>query len=333
MKRNKFVAILALATAMAMTACDTPVTTETTVEPGDTIIETTIVGTDASGNPIVETVIVAAPTKAPSGTPAVTTTETSGKTTETTVGTTTETTTVATTTATTEATENGGGSSSGSGDSGSGSGSTSSGGSSSGGSSSGGSSSGGGNSTVTDPTTPEPTETTKPQPTETTSNYARRACGSCGNKTLVDTPHYHYTTPAKTHEETTESWDYGIQHCKVTINWTDGAKSFGNPPSITEDFDRKVDTSGNPTGDAVDSGAKSRAAARAKEWLIGAGCPESDVSGYFSWSASFGSIDKVGYTKTTNTVVDEPEHEYEVGAYVCDTCGAVETYGTPKQIR
>lgn len=333
MKRNKFVAILALASAMTMTACDTPIT-NTTIEPGETVVETTIVGTDESGNPIVETVIVAAPTKTPSTTPGATTTESGAKATPTATATTSATATSATTTAattateaTTKATENSEGSSSDSGDSGSGSGS-----SSSEGSSSGGSSSGGGNATV--PTTPPTEKPTEPTSTTASSKYvAHLGCGSCGCETLVDTPHYHYTTPEQTHQETTESWDYGIQHSTLKINWMAGAYTLGDPPTIEEYYDYEVDTDGNPIGDwtSAQNVAIDAAFARANEWLKSVGA--TSYAGYYSYSSHRGSVDMVGYEVTTITVVDEPEHEYEVGAYICDTCGAVETYGTPTQIR
>ena len=334
MKRNKFVAILALASAMTMTACDTPIT-NTTIEPGETVVETTIVGTDESGNPIVETVIVAAPTKTPSTTPGATTTESGAKATPTATATTSATATTATTTAattatevTTKATENSDGSSSGSSDSGSGSGS-----SSSEGSSSGGSSSGGGNATA--PTTPPTEKPTEPTSTTASSKYvAHLGCGSCGCETLVDTPHYHYTTPEQTHQETSESWDYGIQHYTVKINWKEQAYALGDAPSISEDFEVTVDTDGNRTSDfsSAQYDAEARAMDRAKDWLSSVGV-SSAFAGYYSSSTITGSLEQVGYEVTTITVVDEPEHEYEVGAYICDTCGAVETYGTPTQIR
>lgn len=311
MKRTKLTLIIiavvtALVTTIALTMCDTPVS-KTPMEPGDTV----------------------APSDSSSITTSSTTTESNAKATPTATATTSATatsaTTAATTTAeaTTKATENSEGSSSGSGDSGSGSGS-----SSSEGSSSGGSSSGGGNATV--PTTPPAEKPTEPTSTTASSKYvAHLGCGSCGCETLVDTPHYHYTTPEQTHQETTESWDYGIMHCTVKINWKSGAYDLGEPPVIEEPYDCTVDTSGNLIDDSARSGAIDRAFDRADAWVSSVG----STYNLYSYSTINGSVDMVGYEVTTITVVDEPEHEYEVGAYICDTCGAVETYGTPTQIR
>ena len=316
MKRTKLTLIIiavvtALVTTIALTMCDTPVS-KTPMEPGDTV----------------------APSDSSSITTSSTTTESNAKATPTATATTSATatsaTTAATTTAeaTTKATENSEGSSSGSGDSGSGSGS-----SSSEGSSLGGSSSGGGNATV--PTTPPAEKPTEPTSTTASSKYvAHLGCGSCGCETLVDTPHYHYTTPEQTHQETSESWDYGIQHYTVKINWKEQAYALGDAPSISEDFEVTVDTDGNRTSDfsSAQYDAEARAMDKAKDWLSSVGV-SSAFAGYYSSSTITGSLEQVGYEVTTITVVDEPEHEYEVGAYICDTCGAVETYGTPTQIR
>ena len=330
MKRFKFIVSCAVVMALALTACDDTnfelVPTESTTE--------TVVTTETDEAEV---------TPAISGTPSVTATPAPS-------GTTVTTTTVPGETETEETenngssgsensgsgssgdTSSGGGSNGGDTSSGSSSGGSSSGsGESSGGSSSGGSSSGGSSSNTTP--TPEPVATSVPKPTETTSTqYARRACGSCGQQKLVDTPNYHYTTPEKTHEETTETWDYGIQHCEVQINWNGNAKALGDPPSIKVAFDRKVDTSGKPYDNSAEEQATVKANEKADEWLKSMGI-ESGFGGYFSWQTNKGSTDKINYNKTTITVVDEPAHEYEVGAYVCDNCGAVTIYGTPKQIK
>lgn len=321
MKRFKFIVSCAVVMALALTACDDTnfelVPTESTTE--------TVVTTETDEAEV---------TPAISGTPSVTATPAPS-------GTTVTTTTVPgeTETGETEANGSSGGENSGSGspggsDGGSGGGTSS--GSSSGGSSSGsvesggGSSSGGSGSNAT--STPEPVETSVAKPTETTSSqYARKPCGSCGQQKLVDTPNYHYTTPEKTHEETTETWDYGIQHCTVQINWNSYAKELGDPPSIKISFDRKVDTSGKPYDNDAEKDATNQAIGKANEWLNGMGV--SDYGHYYSYQTNSGSTDKINYNKTTTTVVDEPAHEYEVGAYVCDNCGAVTTYGTPKQIK
>lgn len=324
MKRFKFIVSCAVVMALALTACDDTnfelVPTESTTE--------TVVTTETDEAEV---------TPAISGTPSVTATPAPS-------GTTVTTTTVPgeTETGETEANGSSGGENSGSGspggsggsDGGSGGGTSS--GSSSGGSSSGsvesggGSSSGGSGSNATP--TPEPVETSVAKPTETTSSqYARKPCGSCGQQKLVDTPNYHYTTPEKTHEETTETWDYGIQHCTVQINWNSYAKELGDPPSIKISFDRKVDTSGKPYDNGAEKDATNQAIGKANEWLNGMGV--SDYGHYYSYQTNSGSTDKINYNKTTTTVVDEPAHEYEVGAYVCDNCGAVTTYGTPKQIK
>lgn len=309
MKRIKILMSCVVVMALALTACDDPnmtlVPTESTTE--------TVVTTETDEAEVT-------PTPAISGTPTPTIVPTGTTTTASSVADGTEATT-------TEA--------------GSDSGNTSSGNSSEGGNASGGSnggSSGGGSAPTTTQateTTPAPTEASSERPvkpTEATSNnYARRACSSCGQQKLVDTPNYRYTTPEKTHEETTETWDYGIQHCEVQINWKSNAKDLGNPPSITISFDRKVDTSGNPYDNNAENDATGKAMNKADEWLKAQGVE--NCSGYYSWQTNKGSTDKINYNKTTTTVVDEPEHEYEVGAYVCDNCGAVETYGTPKQIR
>ncbi len=313
MKRTKLTLIIiavvtALVTTIALTMCDTPVS-KTPMEPGDTV----------------------APSDSSSITTSSTTTESNAKATPTATSTTSAattatsaTTTLETTTTETENSE----SSSGSDDSNNGSGSSSSESSSSGGSSSGG-------SNASAPTTPPTEKPTKPTSTTASSKYvAHLGCGSCGCETLVDTPHYHYTTPEQTHQETSESWDYGIQHYTVKINWKEQAYALGDAPSISEDFEVTVDTDGNRTSDfsSAQYDAEERAMDRAKDWLSSVGV-SSAFAGYYSSSTITGSLEQVGYEVTTITVVDEPEHEYEVGAYICDTCGAVETYGTPTQIR
>jgi hypothetical protein len=118
-------------------------------------------------------------------------------------------------------------------------------------------------------------------------------------------------------------------HCTVKINWKSGAYDLGEPPVIEEPYDCTVDTSGNLIDDSARSDAIDRAFDRADAWVSSVG----STYNLYSYSTINGSVDMVGYEVTTITVVDEPEHEYEVGAYICDTCGAVETYGTPTQIR
>ena len=92
-----------------------------------------------------------------------------------------------------------------------------------------------------------------------------------------------------------------------------------------------MDTSGKPYDNGAEKDATNQAIGKANEWLNGMGV--SDYGHYYSYQTNSGSTDKINYNKTTTTVVDEPAHEYEVGAYVCDNCGAVTTYGTPKQIK
>ena len=328
MKRFKFVVSCAVVMALALTACDDTnfdlVPTESTIE-----TEVTVTETDET----VETVLSPTPTVVP-GTTVATGNDTEPDVTE------------------TEETENNGssgsensgsGSSEGSGSSGgSGSGSSSggsssgsgesNGGSTSGGSAGGGSSSGGSGSDATP--TPEPVATSIPKPTETTSSkYDQKfPCDYCGQYKVYTDNHYHYTTPEKTHEETTETWDYGIQHCEVQINWNSNAKALGDPPSIKVAFDRKVDTSGKPYDNSAEEQATVKANEKADEWLKSMGI-ESGFGGYFSWQTNKGSTDKINYNKTTTTVVDEPAHEYEVVAEVCDGCGHVTYIGTPKQIK
>ena len=316
MKRIKILMSCVVVMALALTACDDPnmtlVPTESTTE--------TVVTTETDEAEVT-------PTPAISGTPTPTIAPTGSTTTASSVADGTEATT-------TEAGSDSGNTSSGSGN-------TSGGGSSSGGSEGGnasggsnGGSSGGGSAPTT---TTQATETTA-APTEATtttvsSKYVKGVhCGSCGNETLVENAHYRYTTPEKTHEETTETWDYGIQHCEVQINWKSNAKDLGNPPSITISFDRKVDTSGKPYDNNAENDATSKAMDKADEWLRAQGVE--NCSGYYSWQTNKGSTDKINYNKTTTTVVDEPAHEYECAAYVCDSCGAVEIVpGTEKKIR
>lgn len=328
MKRFKFVVSCAVVMALALTACDDTnfelVPTESTTE--------TVVTTETDEAEV---------TPAISGTSAVTVTPAPS-------GTTATTTTVPDETEETENNGSSGGENSGSGspggsggsDGGSGGGTSSgssSGGSASGsgesgsGSSSGGSSSGGSGSDAT--SAPEPTETSVAKPTETTSSkYDQKfPCDYCGQYKVYTDNHYHYTTPEKTHEETTETWDYGIQHCTVQINWNSYAKELGDPPSIKISFDRKVDTSGKPYDNGAEKDATNQAIGKANEWLNGMGV--SDYGHYYSYQTNSGSTDKINYNKTTTTVVDEPAHEYEVVAEVCDGCGHVTYIGTPKQIK
>lgn len=325
MKRFKFIVSCAVVMALALTACDDAtfelVPTESTTE--------TVVTTETDEAEV---------TPAISGTPSVTATPAPS-------GTTVTTTTIPGETETEETENNGssGSENSGSGSSGntsSGGGSnggdtssgSSSGGSSSGGSAGGDSSSGGSGSGVT--STPEPVATSVAKPTETTSSkYDQKfPCDYCGQYKVYTDNHYHYTTPEKTHEETTETWDYGIQHCEVQINWNGNAKALGDPPSIKVAFDRKVDTSGKPYDNSAEEQATIKANEKADEWLKSMGI-ESGFGGYFSWQTNKGSTDKINYNKTTTTVVDEPAHEYEVVAEVCDGCGHVTYIGTPKQIK
>lgn len=327
MKRFKFVVSCAVVMALALTACDD---TNFDLVPTESTIETEVTVTEIDET--VETVLSPTPTVVP-GTTVATGNDTEPDVTE-----------------TDETADNGssGGENSGSGspggsggsDGGSGGGTSSgssSGGSASGsgeigsGSSSGGSSSGGSGSDAT--SAPEPTETSVAKPTETTSSkYDQKfPCDYCGQYKVYTDNHYHYTTPEKTHEETTETWDYGIQHCTVQINWNSYAKELGDPPSIKISFDRKVDTSGKPYDNGAEKDATNQAIGKANEWLNGMGV--SDYGHYYSYQTNSGSTDKINYNKTTTTVVDEPAHEYEVVAEVCDGCGHVTYIGTPKQIK
>ena len=187
--------------------------------------------------------------------------------------------------------------------------------------------------------TPEPAAASRTTATPTpASKYAKYlSCSDCGQKTMVDHPHYTYTVPARTHTESNPTWDYGIQHCHVKINWALNCDYNGHEdekPSISVDFEYKVDKDGNPLDQdemqALRSAAVDLAFKKALDWMKSVGAEE---TGYFSYSTIRDSLDKINYQENPYTVVDEPEHEHERAAYVCENCGSVCFYGEDKLIR
>ena len=200
-------------------------------------------------------------------------------------------------------------------------------------------------STYTTPsaTTSAPRSTPVPKPTEDTRYMKYLSCGDCGNKTLVYTPGYRYTTPEKSHVETNPTWDYGIKHCEVQINWMHSAwytdeeyynGHFDERPDIREPFEFKVDMDGNPIEDwnAIQREAIARALTRAHAWTESIGIYESRCS--WQTNVFYDELEKINYQENPYTVIDEPEHEYECTAYICDTCGAVVVdWRDVKQIR
>lgn len=193
-----------------------------------------------------------------------------------------------------------------------------------------------------DPTTvPEsvPESTRIPKPTEDTRYMKHTPCCDCGNETLVYTPNYRYTTPERSHVETDPTWDYGIEHCEVQINWMQSSfftddeyynGHFDERPTIKVPFDREVDTDGIPFNHDAERAATDEALTQAHAWLRSIGINEPRCS----YQTNRLYTDKINYQENPYTVIDEPEHEYECTAYVCDTCGAVELdWRDVKQIR
>ena len=182
-----------------------------------------------------------------------------------------------------------------------------------------------------------------PKPTEDTRYMKHISCCDCGNETLVYTPNYRYTTPEKSHVETNPTWDYGIRHCEVQINWmhsecfTDEEfynGHFDEHPDITEPFEFMVDMDGNAIENWEDAyyEALDKALSRAHAWTESIGIKDPrcswQVNGFYS------EPEKINYEENPYNVIDEPEHEYECTAYICDTCGAVEIdWRDIKQIR
>ena len=184
-----------------------------------------------------------------------------------------------------------------------------------------------------------PRNTPVPKPTEDTRYMKHASCCDCGNETLVYTPNYRYTTPERSHVETAPTWDYGIEHCEVQINWmrcdfyTDDEYyngHFDERPTIRVPFDREVDTDGIPFNHDAERAATNEALTQAHAWLRSIGINEPRCS----YQTNRLYTDKVNYQENPYTVIDEPEHEYECTAYICDTCGAVELdWRDVKQIR
>lgn len=184
-----------------------------------------------------------------------------------------------------------------------------------------------------------PRNTPVPKPTEDTKYMKHISCCDCGNETLVYTPNYRYTTPERSHVETAPTWDYGIEHCEVQINWmrspyfTDDEyynSHYEERPTIKVAFDREVDTDGIPFNHDAERAATDEALTQAHEWLRSIGINEPRCS----YQTNRLYTDKVNYQENPYTVIDEPEHEYECTAYICDTCGAVELdWRDVKQIR
>lgn len=184
-----------------------------------------------------------------------------------------------------------------------------------------------------------PGSTRVPKPTEDTRYMKHASCCDCGNETLVYTPNYRYTTPERSHVETDPTWDYGIEHCEVQINWMQSSfftddeyynGHFDERPTIKVPFDREVDTDGIPFNHDAERAATDEALTQAHAWLKSIGINEPRCS----YQTNRLYTDKVNYQENPYTVIDEPEHEYECTAYICDTCGAVELdWRDVKQIR
>lgn len=194
----------------------------------------------------------------------------------------------------------------------------------------------------TDPTSVQesvPESTRIPKPTEDTRYMKHTPCCECGNLTLVYTPNYRYSTPERSHIETAPTWDYGIEHCEVQINWMRSPYftedeyyngHYDERPTIRVAFDREVDTDGIPFNHDAERAATEEALTQAHEWLSSIGISEPRCS----YQTNRLYTDKVNYQENPYTVIDEPEHEYECTAYICDTCGAVELdWRDVKQIR
>ena len=103
---------------------------------------------------------------------------------------------------------------------------------------------------------------------------------------------------------------------------------YDERPTIRVAFDREVDVDGIPFNNEAEKEATADAISQADAWLKSIGINEP----LFSYQTNKGSTDYVNYQENAYTVIDEPEHVYEVGAYVCENCGNVETYGTPTLI-
>lgn len=181
---------------------------------------------------------------------------------------------------------------------------------------------------------------TSPKPSETTSKYSRMPCPDCGEKKLVFYTDYHYITPEKTHVETNPTWDYGIQHCEVQINWmhssyyTDDEYYNGHydeRPTIVVPFDRMVDIDGVPFDNDAEREATNEALRQAHEWTASIGINEPRCS--WQTNGCYSEPDKINYQENPYTVVDEPEHEYVCNVEICENCGCIIYVGNETQIR
>ena len=198
-------------------------------------------------------------------------------------------------------------------------------------------------SSRTSSTIPEEPTVNKPSPTSTPvpekPKYARSQCFDCGNKTLVDVPDYRWTEPASTHDVTESSFSGGISHQYIEIVWYEDCDYNGHAseaPLIQVPFQYEIDSEYQVVDDNEYylewTAAVKEAYAEAEAWLDSVGAHENGINN-FTYLTCAGRLELFNYEEHTYTVVDEPEHEYECGAYVCDTCGAVCFYGEVRQLR
>ena len=182
--------------------------------------------------------------------------------------------------------------------------------------------------------TPTPAPTAIPEP-----SYARFPCLECWNNTCVDVPNYRWVEPAKTHEVTESSFSGGISHQYIEIVWYEDCDYNGHAaeaPLIQVPYEYEIDSEYQVVDDNEYyqkwTGALREAYSEAESWLDSVGAHENGINN-FTYLTCAGRLELFDYEEHTYTVVDEPEHEYECGAYVCDTCGAVCFYGEAKKIR
>jgi hypothetical protein len=182
--------------------------------------------------------------------------------------------------------------------------------------------------------TPTPAPPAIPEP-----SYARFPCLECGNNTCVDVPNYRWVEPEKTHEVTESSFSGGISHQYIEIVWYEDCDYNGHAaeaPLIQVPYEYEIDSEYQVVDDNEYyqkwTGALREAYSEAESWLDSVGAHENGINN-FTYLTCAGRLELFDYEEHTYTVVDEPEHEYECGAYVCDTCGAVCFYGEAKKIR
>lgn len=188
--------------------------------------------------------------------------------------------------------------------------------------------------TVVPTSVPTCTPTSAPDP-----SYARFPCLECWNNTCVDVPDYRWVEPEKTHEVTESSFSGGISHQYIEIVWYDDCDYNGHAaeaPLIQVPYEYEIDSEYQVVDDNEYyqkwTGALREAYSEAESWLDSVGAHENGINN-FTYLTCAGRLELFNYEEHTYTVVDEPEHEYECGAYVCDTCGAVCFYGEAKKIR